>query len=64
MFTYVAPLAFVLIITMVKEGWDDLLRFKRDKEINEKKYSWMKWGGGEEMINSEDIKVGDIIKVN
>jgi len=49
---------------MVKEAWDDLLRFKWDKEINEKKYSWMKRGGGEEMINSEDIKVGDIIKVN
>lgn len=39
LFTYVAPLAFVLIITMVKEAWDDFLRFKRDKEINEKKYA-------------------------
>ena len=49
---------------MVKEAWDDILWFKWDKEINEKKYSWLKWGGGEEMINSQDIKVGDIIRVN
>jgi len=49
---------------MVKEAWDDLLRFRRDKEINEKKYSRIKRGGGEEMVNSESIRVGDIIKVN
>ncbi len=50
---------------MVKEAWDDLLRYWRDKEINEKKYARIKWGGGgEEMINSENIRVGDIIKVN
>lgn len=64
MFTYVAPLAFVLIITMANEAWDDLLRFKWDKEINEKKYGRLKKGGGEEYVNSESIWVGDIIKVN
>ena len=34
LFSYVAPLAFVLSLTMLKEAYDDYLRFKRDKEAN------------------------------
>lgn len=30
LFTYVAPLVFVLAITVVKEGYDDFQRYKRD----------------------------------
>ena len=30
LFTYVAPLIFVLTITVVKEGYDDFQRYKRD----------------------------------
>ena len=30
LFTYVAPLVFVLTITVVKEGYDDFQRYKRD----------------------------------
>jgi hypothetical protein len=30
LFTYVAPLIFVLSITVVKEGYDDFQRYKRD----------------------------------
>jgi len=29
--TYLGPLIFVLIITMLKEAFDDLKRFQRDK---------------------------------
>jgi len=36
--TYVAPLAFVLIVTMLKEAFDDFQRFQRDKELNLTKY--------------------------
>jgi phospholipid-translocating ATPase len=36
LFTYVAPLAFVLVITLMKEAWDDLQRYRRDKELNNK----------------------------
>jgi hypothetical protein len=28
----------VLFVTMVKEAYDDILRFKRDKEANEATY--------------------------
>lgn len=34
MFTYVAPLIFVLVMTMLKEFYDDFMRYKRDKELN------------------------------
>lgn len=34
MFTYVAPLALVLFLTMLKEAYDDFKRFRRDKEAN------------------------------
>jgi phospholipid-translocating ATPase len=38
LFTYVAPLAFVLILTMVKDGYDDYKRYKRDQEANSSLY--------------------------
>jgi phospholipid-translocating ATPase len=36
--TYVAPLAFVLLVTMGKEAYDDYLRFLRDREANSARY--------------------------
>lgn len=36
--TYVAPLAFVLCITMGKEAWDDIERRRRDTEANSEEY--------------------------
>lgn len=38
LFTYIAPLAFVLVVTLLKEAWDDLQRYWRDKELNNKKH--------------------------
>lgn len=34
LFTYVAPLAFVLCLTMLKEAYDDFKRYQRDNEAN------------------------------
>jgi phospholipid-translocating ATPase len=36
--TYVAPLVFVLIVTMIKEGYDDIKRYSRDQVLNKTKY--------------------------
>jgi hypothetical protein len=33
MFTYIAPLVFVLMMTMMKELYDEINRYKRDKEV-------------------------------
>lgn len=38
MITYIGPLAFVLIVTMAKEFYDDFKRNRRDTEANSKKY--------------------------
>lgn len=36
--TYVAPLAFVLAVTMGKEAYDDYCRYQRDQEANSTRY--------------------------
>lgn len=36
--TYIAPLAFVLTVTMGKEAYDDYKRYLRDREANSQKY--------------------------
>lgn len=41
MFTYIAPLVFVLTVTMMKEAYDDFMRMKRDRELNNFTYPVM-----------------------
>ena len=36
--TYIAPLAFVLSVTMGKEAYDDYKRYCRDREANSQRY--------------------------
>ncbi|KAH9991083.1 hypothetical protein F4779DRAFT_249353, partial [Xylariaceae sp. FL0662B] len=42
--TYIAPLAFVLVITMGKEAYDDIERRRRDNEANSEEYSVLHFG--------------------
>lgn len=63
LFTYVAPLAFVLIVTMLKEAYDDYKRYKRDKEANSQLYKVFTSNGQKIDIPSSDLKVGQIIEV-
>ncbi len=42
--TYIAPLAFVLMITMGKEAYDDIGRRRRDNEANSEKYTVLQFG--------------------
>ncbi|KAJ3022558.1 putative aminophospholipid-translocase [Thoreauomyces humboldtii] len=60
LFTYFAPLSFVLVVTTGKEGWDDWKRYKRDEEANSQIYRRLIDDGFEE-IPSSAIKVGDLI---
>lgn len=48
---------------MIKEFYDDFKRFRRDKEINEKTYTKVNIDGTETPINSEDMWVGNVIKI-
>lgn len=62
LFTYVAPLAIVLCITIIKEAVDDIKRYKRDKEANNQKFNKISKTGLVE-ITAAEIKVGDIIQI-
>lgn len=56
------PLFFVITVTAVKQGYEDWLRHKADREVNEYPVSVLEDG---QMIRkqSETIKVGDIVEV-
>jgi len=58
----VAPLVFVLIITMAKEAYDDYKRYLRDLEANSSIYKVLTQDG-EKDTKSSDLKVGDIVEV-
>lgn len=64
MFTYVAPLVFVLVITIGKEAWDDYQRYLRDRELNGDIYEKLMANGNSKSVRSAKLRVGDIIRVN
>ena len=45
MFTYIAPLVFVLFVSMGKEAYDDIKRMQRDRELNNFKYKVLQSNG-------------------
>eukprot|EP00757_Euglenozoa_sp_SAG-D1_P016262 gene16262-4947_t len=68
LFAYVAPLVFVLVVSLTKEGYDDIIRYRRDKEANSEKFHILVKGKGgnaeEREVESREIKVGDILQLN
>jgi len=63
--SYIGPLVFVLLITMVKEIYDDTKRANRDAELNGRVYKKIDVKAGlAPMVPSSDLQVGDIIQVN
>ena len=66
MSSYIAPLAFVVSISLGKEALDDIGRRRRDAEANAEEYCTVTVGRNQEMEvkkKSKDLKVGDILKV-
>jgi len=63
LFTYIAPLVFVLTVTLVKEGYDDYQRYVRDKEANSQRYERLQADGKKKSVPSADLKVGDVVFV-
>jgi phospholipid-translocating ATPase len=41
MFSFLAPLCLVLFLTMVKEGYEDYQRYKKDKQINSSEFMYI-----------------------
>jgi len=62
LFTYLAPLILVLGFTLIKEGYDDYYRKKRDEETNNQNYTLIEKTGTKD-ISSMDLKVGQVIEV-
>lgn len=62
LFSFVAPLVFVLSMTMLKEAVDDIKRYLRDKELNNQEYRLLD-GAGMKDVKSHELRVGDIIEV-
>ncbi|XP_075253363.1 putative phospholipid-transporting ATPase IIB [Convolutriloba macropyga] len=61
-FTYWAPLGFVLFVTLVREAGDDIRRWVRDKEINKAFFDKVT-PSGMQQVRCQDIKVSDVIKL-
>lgn len=61
--TYVAPLVFVLTITLIKEAIDDIKRWNRDRELNSEVYQKVGLNGEYISVSGGDIKVGDIVQL-
>ncbi|XP_069894914.1 probable phospholipid-transporting ATPase IIB isoform X3 [Dipodomys merriami] len=62
LYTYWAPLGFVLAVTITREAIDEFRRFQRDKEMNSQLYSKLTVRG-KVQVKSSDIQVGDLIIV-
>ncbi|KAG7458280.1 hypothetical protein MATL_G00236500 [Megalops atlanticus] len=62
LYTYWAPLSFVLTVTMIREAVDEVRRYQRDKEMNSQLYSKLTVRG-KIQVKSCDIQVGDLIIV-
>ncbi|KIY64966.1 phospholipid-translocating P-type ATPase [Cylindrobasidium torrendii FP15055 ss-10] len=72
--TYIAPLAFVLFVTMGKEAYDDWKRYQRDREANSQKYlvleppghasdSLLDTHANTRSVPSSSIRVGDLVRL-
>ena len=61
LFTYVAPLVFVLTITVVKEGYDDFQRYKRDAAANSQMYRVLSPSGAITQLPSGRLQCGHVV---
>jgi phospholipid-translocating ATPase len=60
-FIYFGPLAFVVSLSLVKDGIDDIQRYRRDTKANAEQYQKLMPDGETTLIQSKDICVGDLI---
>eukprot|EP00002_Diphylleia_rotans_P019556 TRINITY_DN3778_c0_g2_i9.p1 TRINITY_DN3778_c0_g2~~TRINITY_DN3778_c0_g2_i9.p1 ORF type:complete len:1276 (+),score=258.10 TRINITY_DN3778_c0_g2_i9:70-3897(+) len=63
LFTYLAPLMFVLTVTISKEAYDDFKRYQRDKEANSQLYECISRDGFH-LKPSASLRVGDLVIVH
>lgn len=65
LFTYIAPLAFVLAVSLAKEALDDLKRWRRDVAMNRAPVvRLVPETGGEAAIRASELRVGHLCVVH
>lgn len=66
--SYVVPLAFVLVVTMMKEAGDDIARRKRDIAQNNELYEVLNrprvLGPDVELVPLKSLRVGDLVRLH
>ncbi|KAM7451065.1 putative phospholipid-transporting ATPase IF [Porites harrisoni] len=61
--TSILPLAFVITVTAIKQGYEDWLRHKADKEVNNRPTKVISQGRVQD-VPSKNVRVGDIVQVS
>ncbi|KAK3926702.1 putative phospholipid-transporting ATPase IF [Frankliniella fusca] len=61
--TSLLPLLFVVMVTAAKQGYEDFLRHRSDREVNLSPVSVIRNGVSQE-LTAEQIEVGDLVLVN
>jgi phospholipid-translocating ATPase len=62
----IVPLAFVVLLGMLREGLADLRRWSEDRKINARKYTRLENPMDltqRKEVRSDDLKVGDLIQI-
>ncbi|KAI3640282.1 hypothetical protein MIR68_001160 [Amoeboaphelidium protococcarum] len=59
-----APLIVIFTISAIKEALDDVARYRMDLENNSRQFSVIRDGQMVNQMKSEDIMVGDIVRLN
>uniref|UniRef100_A0ABD2X6E1 Phospholipid-transporting ATPase n=1 Tax=Trichogramma kaykai TaxID=54128 RepID=A0ABD2X6E1_9HYME len=57
------PLVFVILVTACKQGYEDLLRYRADRRVNNRPCTVIRRKCSQE-ISCQQIMVGDLVKVN
>ena len=61
--TAILPLAFVLMVSLIREAIEDYRRYRSDRKTNMMKFEKLEAKGRFESVQSKNIKVGDILLV-
>ncbi|KAM9887280.1 hypothetical protein OXX79_013766, partial [Metschnikowia pulcherrima] len=66
--SYIVPLAFVLLVTMLKEAGDDIARRRRDIEQNNEQYEVLNrsfsLSADVSLVPAKNLKVGDLVRLH
>jgi phospholipid-transporting ATPase len=60
------PLGFIVLVTMIKDSYEDIKRYRADREENTKECQVLEIDGSKHVLKAkhwQDVRVGDIIRI-